>query len=217
MYTKWFKKSLPLLGILCLVCLYNCLFTHQAKADVKSPRENKTSVETAPQKNKLVTTLRDVDLVYDYEDTRGYAAGFEKATVTVNKLPVVIENGTKKEISFQDIVRITMQPSKRKHPEVDHWDIRFLIAVITLRNQETVRCEIGTYLPLPKSGNKPASEIYNTTNIKNVYLSGKMIDTGSTRKVSLYDIHQIVIETPGDSLDSLGTVHINIRGKEVTK
>jgi hypothetical protein len=191
----------------------------QVRADVKSSHENKGAVESIvpQQKTKPITTLRDVHLVYDYEDTRGYAAGFEEATITVSKLPVVVEGGTKKEIPFQDITRITMQASKRKHPEVDHWDIRFLNAVITLRNQKTVRCEIGSYLPLPKSGNKPTFEIYNTTNIRDVYLSGKMIDTGLTAKVSLYDIQNMVTEIPGNSLDSLGTVNISPRVKESKK
>ena len=145
--------------------------------------------------------------------------GGEEATITVNKLPVVIVGGVKTEIPFGDIVSITMQPSKRQHPEVEHWDIRFLDATITLRNKQTIRCEIGTYLPLPRSGSKPAFEIYNgeAINIRDTYLSGEMVDTGLMARASLYDIQAISIEVPGDSLDSLGTVHIDLGEKKTTK
>ena len=163
--------------------------------------------------------LRNVHLVFDYLDRRGYMLGGEEATITVNKLPVVTAGGVKIEIPFGDIASITMQPSKRQHPEVEHWDIQFLDASVTLRNKQTILCEIGTYLPLPGSGSKPAFEIYGgeAINIRDTYLSGEMVDTGLMAKVSLYDIQAISIEVPGDSLDSLGTVHITPREKKTTK
>ncbi|MFN8504648.1 hypothetical protein [Kouleothrix sp.] len=176
----------------------------------KPPTPTPTPVPPTPTPTVTTITLQNVHLVYDYLDRRGYMLGGEEATITVNKLPVIIAGGAKTEISFGDIASITMQPSKRQHPEVAHWDIRFLDATVTLRNKETIRCEIGTYLPLPKSGSKPAFEIYNgeAINIRDTYLSGEIVDTGLMTKLSLYDIQAISIDAPGNPPESLGTVII---------
>jgi len=159
-------------------------------------------------------TLQKVYLVYDYCDTRGFMVGCEDTTITVNKLPVVADGGAKVEIPFADIANITMQPSKRQHPEVAHWDIEFLDATVTLKNQKTIHCEIGSYLPLPASGSKPAEDLYNTVQIEDVYLSGEMADTGLMTKMSLFDVKAISIDAPGDPPESLGTVIISPRENE---
>jgi hypothetical protein len=172
------------------------------------------TITPAPAESTI--TLENVHLVYDYFDTRGYMLGGEEATIIVDKLPVVIAGGVKSEIPLADIASMTLQPSTRQHPEVEHWDIPFLDAVVTLRNQESISCEIGAYLPLPSSGDKPASELYNTSNISDVYLQGEMADTGLTANVSLYDVQAFNVETPGDSLDSLGTVQISLRENKTT-
>ena len=176
-----------------------------------TPAPTQTTVAPIPAPVESTVTLRNVHLLYDYLDTRGYMVGGEEATITVDKLPVVIAGGVRSEIPFADIASITLQPSTRQHPEVEHWEIPFLDATVTLRNGESISCEIGAYLPLPSSGDKPAAELYDTTNINDVYLLGEMTDTGLAGNVSLYDVQAIEVETPGDSVDSLGTVQVTLR------
>lgn len=166
-----------------------------------------TSTSLAPS----TTALQNTYLIYNYCDTRGYMMGCEDTTITVTKLPVVTDSSAKVEIPFGDIANITMQPSNRKDPEGGN--IKFIDAIVTLRNQKTIHCEIGVYLLLPVNGSKPADEVYNTMRIDDVYLSGDMVDTGLAAKISLYDIQSISIDAPKDASGSLGTVNIVKKAK----
>lgn len=144
-------------------------------------------------KGGKTSEIQNAEMVFRYKDTRGYMLGGVEVERAFLKLPIIINNIEKQSIPLNMIEEIRLKSAKRPHAEEKNLTVRYLDAELKLSNGKISRGEIGTYLPLPKEGDKKAADAY-PTNIHDILVVGTSSSTGLRTEVSLYDVSQIVLQ-----------------------